>query len=231
MTTAASTSACHPSRKPTEMKLLGIAGLVMAVSPAWAQFGSAGAPPTMSGWARPSANFNVPVHSARQFRGGRSNVIFLGEPWLDSYPPQAGQPTYIVLQPQAPVAAKPTEETKPIMPLLIEWNGNRFVRTTNVEPLLSSNNSSSPQPSAKSQARAGAPHSDAPVTLIYRDGHSEQVRDYSIVAGRLYASADYVQSGSWMKTINLSALDLRATIETNRASGIDFVLPTAPNVV
>ena len=165
------------------MKLLGIA-VAIAVSPAWAQYGSAGAPPTMSGWARPSANFNVPVHSARQFPGGRSNLIFLGEPWLDSYPPQAGQLTYIVLQPQAPVAAKPAEETKPITPLLIEWNGNRFVRTTDVEPLLS-NSSSSPQPSAKSQARAGAPHSDASVTLIYRDGHSEQVRDYSIVAGRL----------------------------------------------
>lgn len=212
------------------MRLLGIAVLAIAVSPAWAQYGSAGAPPTMSGWARPSANFNVPVHSARQFPGVRSNLIFLGEPWLDSYPPQAGQLTYIVLQPQAPVAAKPAEETKPITPLLIEWNGNRFVRTTDVEPLLS-NSSSSPQPSAKSQARAGAPHSDASVTLIYRDGHSEQVRDYSIVAGRLYASADYVQSGSWMKTIDLSSLDLRATIETNRASGIDFVLPTAPNVV
>jgi hypothetical protein len=212
------------------MKLLGIAVLAMAVSPAWAQFGSAGAPPTMSGWGRSSANFSVPVHSARQFPGGRSNVIFLGEPWLDSYPPQTGQPTYIVLQPQAPAAAKPVEESKPITPLLIEWNGDRFVRTTSVEPLLS-NGSPSLQLSARREARPPATKPDVPVTLIYRDGHREQVRDYSIVAGRLFASADYVQSGSWMKTINLSALNLPATIETNRAIGIDFVLPTAANVV
>ena len=212
------------------MKLLGIAVLAMAVSSAWAQFGSAAAPPTMSGWGRPSANFNVPVHSARQFPGGRSNVIFLGEPWLDSYPPQSEQPTYIVLQPQAPVAAKPAEELKPITPLLIEWNGDRFVRTTSVEPLLG-NSSPSPQPSAKLEAHPSVAKTDTPVTLIYRDGHREQVHDYSIVAGRLYTSADYVQSGSWMKTINLSALNLPATIEANRAGGIEFVLPTAPNVV
>jgi hypothetical protein len=212
------------------MKLLGIAVLAMAVSPAWAQFGSAGAPPTMSGWGRPSANFNVPVHSGRPFPGGRSNLVFLAEPWLDSYPPQTGPLTYIVLQPQAPVAAKAAEESKPITPLLIEWNGDRFVRTTSAEPLLS-NGSPSPQLSAKREARPSAPKTNEPVTLIYRDGHREQVRDYSIVAGRLYASADYVQSGSWMKTINLSALNLPATIETNRASGIEFVLPTAPNVV
>jgi hypothetical protein len=212
------------------MKLLGVAVLAMAVSPAWAQFGSAGAPPTMSGWGRPSANFNVPIHSAGQFPGGRSNVIVLGEPWLDSYPPQAGQPMYIVLQPQAPIVAKPAEESKPITPLLIEWNGDRFVRTTGVEPLLGSS-APSPQLSAKREARPSAPKTDAPVILIYQDGHREQVDDYSIVAGRLYTSADYVQSGSWMKTIKLSALNLPATIETNRASGIEFVLPTAPNVV
>ena len=212
------------------MKLLGIAVLAMAVSPAGAQFGSAGAPPTMSGWGRSSANFSVPAHSVRQFPGGRSNVIFLGEPWLDSYPPQTGQPTYIVLQPQAPAAAKPVEESKPITPLLIEWNGDRFVRTTRAEPLLS-NGPPSLQLSARREARPPATKPDVPVTLIYRDGHREQVHDYSIVAGRLFASADYVQSGSWMKTINLSALNLPATIETNRAIGIDFVLPTAANVV
>jgi pyruvate/2-oxoglutarate dehydrogenase complex dihydrolipoamide acyltransferase (E2) component len=127
-------------------------------------------------------------------------------------------------------AAKPAEESKPITPLLIEWNGDRFVRTNGLEPLLS-NGLVRSQPSAKPESSPKAPKAGAPVTLIYRDGHHEQVRDYSIVAGRLYASADYVQSGSWMKTIDLSALDLRATIETNRASGIDFVLPTAPNVV
>lgn len=219
------------------MKLLGLAVLAMAVSPAWAQFGSAGAPPTMSGWAHGPANSSGAMPSARQFPGVRSNLVFLGEPWLDSYPTQSGPVTYIVVQPQATVAAKPPEEAKPITPLLIEWHGDRFVRTTSIEPLLG-NGSAAPQLSAdyvqrKTEENPRTPKAanNTPVTLIYRDGHSEQVRDYSIIAGRLYTSADYVHSGSWMKAVSLSALNLPATIEANHEAGVTFVLPTAPNVV
>lgn len=211
------------------MKLLGIAVIVMAFSPAWAQFGSAGAPPTMSGWGRTPGDFSGGMHSGRQFPGGRSRVIFLGDPWLDTDVPQASQPTVIVIQPQS-VEAKAQEEPKPIHPLLIEWRGDRFVRTT-----TDSHQDSLPPEYALAKAeetpRIAKAANDEPVILIYRDGHRELVRDYSIIGGRLYTSADYIQSGSWMKTINLSALNLPATISLNRQTGANFVLPSGPNVV
>jgi hypothetical protein len=224
------------------MKALALALLAIAITPARAQFGNAGAPPTMSGWGRSPGSFSQGIPSGHPFPGSRSNVIFLGEPWLANYPLQSGQPTYIVLQPQASPAAKPAEEPKPITPLLIEWQGDRFVRMTSTEPWLR-NGSSTPQaevhqplpdhPPAKSKDNPLTANAtkDAPVTLIYRDGHREQVHDYSIIGERLYTSADYVQSGSWMKTISLSILNLPATIEANQEAGVPFALPTAANVV
>jgi len=214
------------------MRLLGLAVLAIAVSPVWAQFGTAGAPPTLPGWSSPTGSFNRNPSVGRPFPGSRSNVIYLGQPWLDSYPPQSGQATYIVLQPPAPpsTAAKPVEESKPVKPLLIEWRGDRFVR-------MGADSLQAGPPADYAMAKRGEnppsakPLEVAPAVLIYRDGHREQVQDYSIISGRLYTSADYFQSGSWMKAISLSALNLPATIEANHEAGVPFVLPSASNVV
>lgn len=206
------------------MKLLGLA-LLMAVSPAWAQFGSAGAPPTMQGWGRAPVNATNGLRPGRPIPGSRSNVVFLGEPWLDSYSAPPGQTTYIVLQPQA--TPKAEEPPRPITPLLIEWRGDRFVRTTSDSSVDKSGDLASTEPAQK-PLPAKAKEVE-PVVLVFRDGHREMVRDYSIVGGSLYTSADYVQSGSWTKAIRLSALDLPATLELNRSAG--FELPSGPNVV
>ena len=230
MTIAASTSACLRRRKPTSMKMLGLAVLVMAGSSAWAQFGSAGAPPTMPGWSSVPRNFHGELRSGRSIPGSRSNVIFLGQPWLDTYNSSQPGTTYIVLQPPAPVAAKPQEESQPITPLMIEWRGDRFVRMGADSPP-----STGPADYAATKSRQTSSVARSaevePVVLIFRDGHSEKVRDYSIVGGRLYTSTDYFQSGSWMRTIKLSELDLLATIDVNRQAGVRFVLPSGPNVV
>src|ERR1700733_6171316 len=100
------------------MKLLRPLALLLAVTPATAQFGSAGAPPTMSGWGHASANQGGAIHPHRTFPRN-SSTIALGDAWLDAYNSQPGQPTYIVLQPPAP-EAKPVEPPKPVTPLLIE---------------------------------------------------------------------------------------------------------------
>jgi hypothetical protein len=129
----------------------------------------------------------------------------------------------------------PAEEPRPISPLMIEWRGDHFERT--VEPLLGNGSEANQAPANHAQvksainSRVAKAANDEPVTLVYRDGHREQVRDYSIIGGRLYTSLDYVQSGSWMKTINLSILNLPATIEANQKAGVAFLLPTAANVV
>jgi hypothetical protein len=70
-----------------------------------------------------------------------------------------------------------------------------------------------------------------PAILIFRDGHREQAPEYVIVGGTLYAKRDYWQSGHWTKNIQLSALNLPATIQANHDAGIKFMLPSAPNEV
>lgn len=67
--------------------------------------------------------------------------------------------------------------------------------------------------------------------LIFRDGHSEEVHDYTIADGSLYARGDFYTDGYWNKKIDLSALNLAATTQTNSARNVKFVLPSSPNEV
>src|SRR5580693_8099294 len=70
-----------------------------------------------------------------------------------------------------------------------------------------------------------------PPLLIFRDGHREQVPGYAIVGATLYANEDYWQSGHWTKNIELSALNIAATVQANHDNGVKFLLPSAPNEV
>jgi hypothetical protein len=111
---------------------------------------------------------------------------------------------------------------------MMELRGGRFIRVGIP--------SAEPEPAGKSAvASVAAPPVRAadsgPVALMFRDGHSESVSDYSIIGGRLYVAANYFHGGSWMRTIELSALDIPATVDANRRAGVGFVLPSGPNVV
>jgi hypothetical protein len=70
-----------------------------------------------------------------------------------------------------------------------------------------------------------------PATLIFRDGHHEQVREYTVADGAIYAHGDYWTDGYWNKKILVSALDIPATLSANQGTGANFELPSAPNVV
>ena len=69
------------------------------------------------------------------------------------------------------------------------------------------------------------------VVLIFRDGHNEEVRDYTIADGILYARGDFYTDGYWNKKIALSALNLAQTLQTNSARNVKFILPSSPNEV
>jgi hypothetical protein len=73
-------------------------------------------------------------------------------------------------------------------------------------------------------APAPEPARDQPATtLIFRDGRPPaQVRNYALTATTLYAF-----EGDSRKEIPLSLLNVPATVETNRAAGIDFALPVS----
>jgi hypothetical protein len=70
-----------------------------------------------------------------------------------------------------------------------------------------------------------------PAVLVFRDGHSEEVRDYTIADGILYARGDYYVDGYWSKKIEVSALNVPETLQANETRGAKFVLPSAPNEV
>jgi hypothetical protein len=83
---------------------------------------------------------------------------------------------------------------------------------------------SSPKASKAAEISPQLPVSDQPETvLVFRDGHSIEVKNYAIVGDTIY---DFSQ-GSRHK-IAISDLDLSATEKQNDARGLDFRLPTRP---
>jgi hypothetical protein len=169
---------------------------------------------------------------------GRTNAVSFGDPFFYSdYPSQPviyERPVspVVVVQPSstaAPAEGKPE-------PLMIEWQGDKYVRYSGQRESAKSldySDSVSNRSSTRAQLHpAQAAHVDLPpVVLVYPDGHREQVSDYVIANGNLYARGDYWRDGFWEKTIQLSALDIPATLRTNSQSGANFVLPTGPNEV
>jgi len=163
-------------------------------------------------------------------------AIFLGDPFYADYPvaPLTIPNQYVVAQPaSAPVApAEPKSE-----PLMIELQGNRYVRFggrdqsaergMNAAPDYAETQTSYSPSISQHPAQAELP----PTVLVFRDGHREQVPEYAIVGGTLYATGNYWQSGQWTKNIQLSALDIPATVRANHRGGVNFTLPSAPNEV
>jgi hypothetical protein len=60
-------------------------------------------------------------------------------------------------------------------------------------------------------------------TLIFRDGRPPQsVHNYALTGNMLYAL-----DGDARQEISLSLIDIPATVEANRAAGVDFALPVS----
>lgn len=180
------------------------------------------------------------AHGARGSFAGRrhsawfgSDAIFYGDPFYQDYPdaPLTIPSQFVDAQPTLP-AAPPEAKAEPLM---IELQGDRYVRFGGGQQ--SEERSSNRAPYAETQAsddtRVSQPRARAelPTVLIFRDGHREQVPDYAIVGSTLYASGNYWQSGQWTKNIQLSALDIPATVRANYDNGVHFLLPSAPNEV
>lgn len=162
-------------------------------------------------------------------------AIFLGDPFYADYPvaPVTIPPQYVVTQPATTIDAAPEPKSEPLM---IELQGNRYVRFGGTQQSAERGMNSAPdyaeaQANASSVPQRPSQHELAPTVLIFRDGHREQIPEYAIVGSTLYASGNYWQSGQWTKNIQLSSLDIPATIQANHASGVNFMLPSAPNEV
>ena len=167
------------------------------------------------------------------------NQFFLAAPFLGDYPevlgPQA--PTVIVLQTPA-AAPEPKEQAHPATPLLIELQGDRYVRYGDPEQGVGSG--ATARSDYAGEFRAGnrkkgelkASRGDLPpAILIFRDGRREEVSNYSIFGGAIYVNSDYWNSGAWTRKIQIEDLDLLKTLKLNQERGVRFSLPTGPNEV
>lgn len=143
---------------------------------------------------------------------------------------QSASPQVVFVQPASTHDSQ--RKTKP-GPLLIEWRGDRYVRFGG-DASPQSGTPAAPDYAEPAIANAPARPPTAelpPAVVVYRDGHREEIAGYTIADGIIYLHGNDWQSGYWTKRIALSALDPLATMRANRQRGVQFMLPSAPNVV
>jgi hypothetical protein len=154
---------------------------------------------------------------------------------IEAPPPQMVQ----TAQPASPAPVRNPPES-----LVLESQGDRWVRITNYGQSQSGGQSGQPEPKAASNlasattaatprgAQAAEPPGELPpAVLVFRDGHKEEIGKYAIVGPTIYTSADYWSSGSWTRKLQIAELDVPATLKLNRERGAKFSLPSGPNEV
>jgi hypothetical protein len=138
-------------------------------------------------------------------------------------------------QAMSPPASHPHSSSDPLM---IELQNGQYVRVDSPPidgqalPLKFAPEHSRPNSTRPAMITAAAPSQTLPsAVLIFRDGHSEEVRDYTIADGMLYARGDYYTDGYWNKKIDLTGLNVAETLQANASRSVKFVLPASPNEV
>jgi hypothetical protein len=90
-------------------------------------------------------------------------------------------------------------------------------------PQVASNDSPAFRPAYEGPTQSAPVSAQPATTLIFKDGRPPmQVHNYALTANTLYAL-----DGDTRKEISLSVLNMQATVEANRAAGVDFALPTS----
>jgi hypothetical protein len=184
-------------------------------------FGAGNFPSQRAGGFSPYLPYAIPFFSD----GLYSDAVYA--------PAYGAPPAIIVMQPPAP-AADPERTAPPAQPLLIELQGDRYVRISGDESSSAQMIDQASGPKARSLVSAAQPaQAPEPVStlLVFRDGHREEISDYTIAGGILYSAGDYYAGGTGSKKIDLSALNLTETVASNRSRGVAFRLPRAANEV
>lgn len=233
-----------------------IVAAALSISPISAQVrgtgaGSAGIRPAGSGSSAAGSPGHGMIGGPVRFHHGRaSGRGALLYPYPYFYPDSdAGYDSQQPAQPQVIVVPASTQAPPPPAPapresLLIEWQGDHFVRTTMSEKAASGGHTvpdyseksavSSPAAGRSAPGSKGAvqkPRELPPAVLVFHDGSREQVSEYTIMSGTIYSKADYWTTGSWTRKIQIADLDVPATLRLNQERGVKFVLPASPNEV
>ena len=136
------------------------------------------------------------------------------EPMLDA-------PPIVYREPYQAAAAPP----KPVEgPVLLELQGDHWVRTAGNGPPQIVGQSSRPEPERTPNQSVAAPSA----VLVFRDGHTEEIGKYCIMGANIRISTDYWSTGSWTQTVKIPDLDIPATLKLNQQRGTNFRLPSSP---
>ena len=240
---------------------VAILATALSISPATAQiratgagtagFGiSAGSPgPGSSGFGSPGMGPGHVVGGPGRFRQGHPSErrsTLLAYPYFysdsDYNSVEGSQPQIVVVQALAP--APPPAPLPPRESLLIEWQGDHFVRSTTSAKdsagaqIATDYSEKSAAPGAATvRSRPGQknavqpPRAFPPAVLVFHDGRKEEVSEYTIMSGTIYSKADYWTTGSWTRKIQIADLDVPATLKINQERGLKFVLPASSNEV
>lgn len=79
------------------------------------------------------------------------------------------------------------------------------------------------QPYQPAFAPAVAPVPEPALTIVYKDGHSQQVHNYALTQTTLVLLDD--ASSGRAQQVSLQEINLPATEQANRAAGVDFRVP------
>jgi hypothetical protein len=162
------------------------------------------------------------MQAMREMTGSAASSMGQATAPLDNHGPSSSDPLMIELQNGRYVRVDSTPVNGEALPLPLAPSPAPPAKTTS--PAIRMN--TSPQMSAATST----PNSAAAV-LVFRDGHSEEVRDYTIADGFLYARGDYYADGYWNKKIDLASLDVPQTQQANANRNVKFALPASPNEV
>ncbi len=207
-------------------------------------------------FARPSGSRAAPPFSQRGVRGRgfarqhRARRHFPGSFYAPYFYPdddygydsesqtiEAPPPQIIeqVAQPAVPAPVSSAPDS-----VVIELQGDHWVRVTNYGQSQTDGASSQAEPGRTPNPQTGIPRlaqTSEPITevpaavLVFRDGRREEIGKYVVVGSTLYASADYWSSGSWMRKVQLRDLDVPATLKLNQERDAKFTLPSEPNQI
>jgi hypothetical protein len=135
---------------------------------------------------------------------------------------------------------QPPAPAKPIEPLVLERQGDQWVRIGGYGQAPAAAQSTPPgagqalhAPSQMAgETKEGPPPPKLPpAVLVFRDGHEEEIEKYTIIGPVIYTQADYWSTGSWKRKVAIADLDIPATLKLNRERGGKFSLPSGPNEV
>jgi hypothetical protein len=124
---------------------------------------------------------------------------------------------------------------KVIHPIIIERQGDQWVQISGYTESPAPVEGAPPAPTEAPRTRAVMPEAAEPqlppAVLVFRDGHQEEVKRYTIIGDTMYVRMNYWTSGSWTRKIEISSLDVPATLKLNQERGSKFRLPSGPEEV